>query len=162
MTTRGLWHVGFTVSDLNRSIPFYTEGLGLHVRHQQVQANAYTAALVGYPDVDLRMAQFALPDGNPESEHVLELAEYRQPRDEANPPGTSRVNSGHLALQVEDIDEVCRRVQAAGGTLVSPPQEITEGINTGGKAVYVRDPDGITIELVLPPQRPHSQGGQEG
>lgn len=155
MSVTGIWHIGFTVSDLDRAVRFYRDGLGLQLRHQQVQANEYTARLVGYEGIDLKMAQFSLAGGgDPSSGHIIELSEYRHPQDGVNPPGTSRVNSAHIALQVDDIATACKRIEEAGGTLISEPQEIMEGINKGGKAVYARDPDGISIELVVPPSRP--------
>jgi len=45
------------------------------------------------------------------------------------------------------------RLEAAGAVLVNEPVAITAGINTGGRAVYLTDPDGITLELVQPPAK---------
>lgn len=150
-----VWHVGFTVSNLERSIPFYRDGLGLKVRHSQVQENLYTSNLVGYGDVRLSMAQFELENGaSPTSGHVLELTQYERPLGEPVGPGTNRPGIGHLAVEVDDIDQVCDRLVQLGGTPLSPIQEITEGINRGGRAVYVRDLDGIAIELVQAPPHP--------
>lgn len=59
----------------------------------------------------------------------------------------------HLAFLVPDIDPVFARVTQRGGIPLSEPVTITEGINAGGRACYLKGPDGITIELL---QRPVS------
>jgi catechol 2,3-dioxygenase-like lactoylglutathione lyase family enzyme len=152
MTIRSLWHVGFTVSDLERSISFYADAVGLPLRHRQEQDNEYTATFVGYPGAKLRVAQFELPGGcDTPSGHLLELVEYVAPKGAPVPPGTNGAGSGHIALETDALDATLARMQAAGGRAVSAPVEITAGINRGGRTVYVRDPDGITVELVQSP-----------
>lgn len=146
-----VWHVGFSVSDLERSIAFYRDAIGLDLCHRQTGDNAYTRTLVGYPDAVIHVAQFVIPDtAPPPSGHILELIEYVTPRGEQLEPSNARIGSAHLAFAVEEIDQVARRVTDHGGQLLSAPVEITEGINTGGKAVYLRDPDDITLELLQP------------
>lgn len=151
----GIWHTGFSVTDIETSIRFWTEGVGLVLRHRQVQENPYTSQLVGYPDVRLSVAQLRLPEGDPGvSGHVLELIEYLRPRVERLPPENARVGSGHLCVAVTDLDAVRARCERLGAEFLSPTQDITAGINAGGKAVYGQAPDGITFELVQPPAVP--------
>ncbi|HLI01078.1 MAG TPA: VOC family protein [Acidimicrobiales bacterium] len=151
MAIRSIFHVGFVVRDLDASIRFYTEGLGLRLRHCQVQDNAYTRALVGYRDARLRIAQFQLPEGDPPpSGHVLELIEYEAPPGAPADLQRNTLGAGHLAFLVDDIDTMTARLTALGATPLSEPNDITEGINKGGKAVYLHDPDGATLELLQP------------
>jgi lactoylglutathione lyase len=151
MAVHAVWHVGFSVRDLDRSIHFYAEGLGLLLIHRQDQDNPYTHALVGYPDASLRIAQFQIPGATPPpSGHVLELIEYVSPRGATQPVENNRIAAGHLAFEVDDIDDRAARLVEHGARLVSDPVEITAGINKGGKAVYLHDPDGITLELLQP------------
>lgn len=149
---RSVWHTGFSVSNLERSIEFFEKGLGLRLRHRQVGDNAYTRRLVGYDDAVIRVAQFVI-DGvePPPSGHVIELVEYVSPRGETVEPSNARIGSAHIALEVSDFDEILPRLIALGAVFLSDPVEITEGINAGGAAMYLRDPDGITIELLKPP-----------
>lgn len=150
----GIWHASFHVADLDRSVRFYRDILGMELVHQQEQANDYTRALVGYPGAHLRVAQLALHD-RPEqvSTHDLELVEYVVPRGTRQDPARHHPGAAHLAFAVPDIDEDYRRLLGAGVRFVSPPNRITEGVNVGGAACYFLDPDDITLELVQPP--PH-------
>ncbi len=150
-----LWHVGLVVADIERAIAFYRDALGLELRHRQDQANPYTSSLVGYPNASLRIAQMTLPGGiASRSGHLVELIEYVNPAPDRVDAVRSRIGAGHLALQVANIDELRPRLEAAGAVLVNEPVDIVSGINAGGRAVYLHDPDGITIELVEPPAIP--------
>lgn len=159
-----IWHTGFHVADLDRSVAFYRDLLGMELVHTQVQSNEYTRALVGYPDADLRIAQLAVR-GRPRqlSSHDLELVEYVVPRGSRQDPARHHPGSGHLAFAVTDIDAEHRRLVEAGVRFVSPPNRITAGVNSGGAACYFLDPDEITLELVQPPpDRAHLLGPSSG
>lgn len=150
----GVWHFSFTVSDLDRTVAFYVDLLGCELVHTQDQCNAYTAALVGYPDASLRVAQIAIP-GQPRglSTHDLELVQYVRP---PGAPWTGEIKdtgAAHLALTVTDIFQRYDALRAAGVRFVSPPNAITAGVNAGGYTCYFFDPDGITLEIIQPP--PH-------
>jgi catechol 2,3-dioxygenase-like lactoylglutathione lyase family enzyme len=154
MAVRSVFHVGFVVRDLNASIAFYTAGLGLRLRHRQTQDNNYTRSLVGYEDACLRIAQFQLPEGEPPpSGHILELIEYKTPKGGPADLERNTIGAGHLAFLVDDIEAMTARLAALGATPLGDPSEITEGINKGGKAVYLHDPDGATLELLQPADR---------
>ena len=147
----GVWHFSFTVADLDRSIVFYRDLLWLDLVHVQEQDNAYTRRLVGYPDASLRVAQFAVP-GAPSglSTHSLELVEYRSPRLAPRDQQIARPGAAHLAFAVDDIAVWHRRLDAAGVEFFSTPNRIAAGINAGGWAVYLRDPDRNVLELLQP------------
>jgi lactoylglutathione lyase len=152
MMLTGIWHTGLHVSDLDRSIAFYRDVLGLTLVHEQVQDNAYTRSLVGYPDARLRVAQLAVhrPRAGVSS-HDVELVEYVEPRGPRQDPARHRPGSAHLAFVVDDIASEYERLSAAGVRFVSPPNRIEAGVNRGGFACYLLDPDDITLELVQPP-----------
>ena len=78
---QGFFHVSFTVSNLEASVKWYTEVLGLEYVRGQAQHNAYTAKLVGYPEAHLKVAQLRVPGQTvPISRHHIELVEYVHPR----------------------------------------------------------------------------------
>lgn len=145
-----LFHVGLTVAELERAIGFYTEGLGLEEIARQTSGAPYLG-LTGYPGVEIAAAFVRLPGGG----LTLELQEYR--RVEAGPPrkpGTAPVGSSHLSLRVNDLDAALARAERFGGRRVTDPVGIDRGMNAGARAVYLRDPDGHTIELFEPPPAP--------
>jgi catechol 2,3-dioxygenase-like lactoylglutathione lyase family enzyme len=148
----GVWHFSFTVSDLDRSIAFYRDLLGLQLVHTQEQDNAYTRRLVGLPDAVLRVAQLAVP-GQPKaiSTHDLELVEYVRPRGERRDGRICDPGAPHLALTVLDARATYERLVEAGIPFVSSPNAITAGVNEGGYACYFLDPDDIVLELLQPP-----------
>jgi catechol 2,3-dioxygenase-like lactoylglutathione lyase family enzyme len=149
---RSIHHTGYTVSDLDRSVAFYCDVLGLEVVAQQQKQGGYLAEIVGYPDTHVRMAHLRVPGGA----HVVELFEYLAPEG-AHPDRIEPrdVGTAHLCFVVDDLPAVHRRLVEAGvDTFVSPPVAVDTGINTGGFGVYLRDPDGIVVEIFQPPNRP--------
>jgi len=145
--SREVVHVGVTVADLERAVRFYTEGLGLDVAVRQTSAARYLA-VTGYPGVEIATAFVQAPGDGVR----IELQEYRHVGDHgAREPGTAPVGSSHICLRVDDVAGMLERAEAAGGHRVTDPVQIDSGINDGGSAVYLRDPDGYTIELFQPP-----------
>jgi catechol 2,3-dioxygenase-like lactoylglutathione lyase family enzyme len=148
----GVWHFSFTVSDLDKSVAFYTELLGFELIHTQEQSNAYTRRLVGYPDAHLRIAQLVVP-GQPRglSSHDLELVEYVRPKGTRGEAEICNPGAAHLALTVDDIHERHTALTEAGVRFYSPPNAITAGVNEGGFTCYFEDLDQIVLEMVQPP-----------
>jgi catechol 2,3-dioxygenase-like lactoylglutathione lyase family enzyme len=143
----GIVHVGVTVSDLERSVRFYTEGLGLEVAVRQTSAAEYLS-IVGHRGVEIATAFVEVPGDGVR----IELQEYRRVGDHGSrEPGTAPVGSSHICLRVDDISTALQRAEAVGGSRVTDPVRIDSGMNDGGAAVYLRDPDGYTIELFQPP-----------
>jgi catechol 2,3-dioxygenase-like lactoylglutathione lyase family enzyme len=157
---RAVHHTGYTVDDLERSLAFYRDLLGMEVVAAQEKRRGYLAAIVGYPDAHVRMAHLRVPGG----EHVLELFEYREPAGRsARPLPPSDTGTPHLCFTVTDLDALYDRLREHQvDTFFSPPVDIDTGVNRGGRSLYLRDPDGIPVELFQPPPgHPlHSSGGE--
>ena len=148
----GVWHFSFTVSDIDQSINFYRDILGLELVHTQEQSNPYTRKLVGYPDAHLRIAMFRTPaDTCSPSHHVLELVEYVAPEGTTLDASTCNVGSAHMAFVVDDIFATYEVWRQQGVRFKSDPVAIESGVNKGGYTVYFLDPDGITLEIIQPP-----------
>jgi catechol 2,3-dioxygenase-like lactoylglutathione lyase family enzyme len=142
------------VSDLDRSLRFYVELLGLELETLQVQDNDYTRRLVGVEGARLKVAMLRIPGHEPgEAGHVIELVEYLEPRGMVLDHTPNNVGAAHVAFIVEDSNALYERLSAAGVEFVSPPVAITAGRNRGGYTCYLRDPDGFTLELMQPPSR---------
>jgi lactoylglutathione lyase len=126
-------HSMVRVRDLDASLRFYCEGLGLReVRRKEVPQGKYTLVFLSAPD-------------SPEAE--IELT-YNWGSSEDY--GSAR-NFGHLAFRVDDIHATCARLQAMGVTINRPPRD--------GHMAFVRSPDLVSIELLqngdaLPPAEP--------
>ena len=150
MTYLDIQHFSFTVSDIERSIAWYTAVLELELVHRQRQDNAYTRKVVGIDDAVLEVALFRVP-GVPlrRSSHHLELIQYVG-YDDRVPLETSTVGVAHMAFMVDDIHARYERLSARGVQFRNPPTAITEGANAGGYACYFADRDGITFELLQP------------
>ncbi len=147
----GIFHFSFTVSDLEAAIVFYRDLLGFTFVHRQVQDNDYTRRLVGYPDARIEVAQFAVPgERRGFSTHDLELVWYDRPKGRRSEAEIKNPGEAHLAVAVADADATYERLSAAGIHFFSPPNEITEGVNKGGKACYFHGPDDIVHELLQP------------
>jgi lactoylglutathione lyase len=154
MTLEGLWHFSFTVADIDRSLVFYRDLLGLTLIHQQEQDNEYTRQLVGFPDAHLKVAMLAIPGaGATRSGHHLELVEYVAPRGVRGDIGPNNPGAAHLAFEVREIESEYQRLCAHGVRFQSSPNTITAGRNIGGITCYFRDPDDIVLELHQPPPR---------
>jgi len=150
VATRSLHHTGFTVSDLDRSVAFYRDLLGCEVIATQEKEGGYLAAIVGYPDAHVRMAHLRVPGG----EHVIELFQYLSPAGGRADVEPRNVGASHLCFVVADLQAVYEDLLERGVTsFVSPPIEVDTGINRGGLGIYLRDPDGITVEIFQPPDR---------
>jgi catechol 2,3-dioxygenase-like lactoylglutathione lyase family enzyme len=154
-----IFHTGLTVSNLERSIAFYRDLLGLELVTQWDSSQPYLKTVVGYPDAELRIALLRLPkSGAGVSGHHLELLEYRSPRGTRGDANTCNPGNAHVAFMVEDLDRAYAELRAQGVRFKSAPVEITHGRNKGAKAVYLLDPDDITLELVQPEPRPAAVG----
>jgi catechol 2,3-dioxygenase-like lactoylglutathione lyase family enzyme len=145
----GLHHTCYTVSDLDRSLAFYRDLLGCELLAEQEKEGGYLAAIVGYPDAHVRMAHLRVPGG----EHVIELFEYLAPFGQPADVEPRNVGASHLCFLVDDLPAFYELLRARGvDTFVSPPVEVDTGVNRGGCALYLTDPDGITVELFQPPR----------
>jgi catechol 2,3-dioxygenase-like lactoylglutathione lyase family enzyme len=155
---RTIHHTGFTVADLARSLSFYRDLLGLETVAEQEKEGGYLGAIVGHPDAHVRMAHLRVPGGG----HVVELFEYLTPAgDRPGPLDPADVGTSHLCFVVDDLPALYDQLQAAGvDSFFSPPVEVDTGINRGGWALYLRDPDGIPVELFQPPAR--NEAGADG
>ena len=125
-------HTMVRVSDLDRSLAFYCDALGLEeVSRKEVSQGRYTLVFLAAPGD--RAAQVELTfNWDPDV--------YQGGR-----------NFGHLAYGVENIYASCRRLMDHGVTVLRPPRD--------GRMAFVRSPDGISIELLqqgpaLPPAEP--------
>lgn len=139
-------HTGITVSDLDRSIRFYREVLGLPVSEPVRCAGEMFEKITGVAGAEIDVSFVRAPG------HVVELLCYRKPQNLAR--STLRAcdpGFWHLALKVAEIDRVVAAVERSGFKPLSAVQGVSEGPLKGLRVVYVRDPDGVVLELIEEP-----------
>jgi catechol 2,3-dioxygenase-like lactoylglutathione lyase family enzyme len=148
---QGLDSVGLTVSDLDRSVDFYTKILTFEkVSEREVHGTNYEH-LVGIFGVRARVARLQLGDES------IELTEFLAPRGRPAPVD-SRSNDRwfqHVALIVSDMDRAYQRLREFKVQHASPePQRLPDwNRNAGGiRAFYFRDPDGHPLEVLQFPE----------
>ena len=120
-------HTMLRVGDMERSVKFYTEALGMKLlRTTDRPEQKYSLAFVGYDD-EKRSA-------------VLELTyNYGVDRYEL---GSA---FGHVAIGMPDVKQACERVRAAGGKVTREPGPVKGGTSV---IAFVEDPDGYKIEFI--------------
>jgi catechol 2,3-dioxygenase-like lactoylglutathione lyase family enzyme len=145
--TTELHHVGVTVADMSRSLAFWRDFMGAEATTRRTANAEFLGTLVGRPGAELEIAWLDL-DGA----LALELVAFVGSDDESVESSPPQPGTVHLCLGVADLDEAIARGLAAGAEQVSfDPIEIPAGPNEGARHVYLRDPDGILIELRQPP-----------
>jgi catechol 2,3-dioxygenase-like lactoylglutathione lyase family enzyme len=142
-----LHHTGLTISDLDRSLRFWRDAMGMTVVVDQEKKGGYLEAIVGEPGAHVRMVHLAFGDTGPR----IELFEYITPAGGRHVSRPADVGFGHVCVACDDLEERLDRLVAAGGTPLSGPVEIDTGANRGGRGVYLRDPDGHMVELLERP-----------
>ncbi len=151
----GVFHFSFTVSDIEKSVIWYRDILGLELVNRQRQENEYTKKLVGMPDAVLEVARLRIPGVRlGASDHILELVQYVVAPGPIVSLDTNSPGIAHFAFLVDDIIERFNRLKNLGVSFRNPPVTITEGTNRGGLACYFHGPDGETLEFLQPsPER---------
>lgn len=122
-----LLHTMLRVGDLDKSLHFYTEVMGMKLlRTSKNEEYRYTLAFVGY--------------GDEANSTVLELT-YNWDTDNYD-LGTGY---GHIAIEVEDVYTSCDKLRAAGAKITREPGPVLGGTT---EIAFVEDPDGYKIELI--------------
>ena len=125
-------HTMVRVNDLNKSLDFYCNKLGLiELRRKDSEQGRFTLVFLGA--AENREAQVELT-------YNWDTEDYDEGR-----------NFGHLAYSVENIYTLCQQLMDAGVTINRPPRD--------GHMAFIRSPDNISIELLqqgdsLAPQEP--------
>jgi glyoxylase I family protein len=143
-------HTGITVSNLEHSVQFWQNVLGFEFSHAAHQKGELAQEITGVEGAEIRLAVLKTPGG-----HKIELLEYLAPADRTKHTDLRPcdVGSVHVALTVNDLNAVLQRIAASGWKTAGKPQTLQSGPNAGKRVVYVRDPDGTTIEFMQTPDQ---------
>jgi lactoylglutathione lyase len=125
-------HTMVRVTDIDQSLRFYCDALGLHeVRRYEVQQARYTLVFLAAPGDETSQVELTY-NWDPEPYDIGRAF-------------------GHLAYEVDDLYATCRRLQVHGVPINRPPRD--------GRMAFVRSPDNISVELLQkgsarPPEEP--------
>jgi catechol 2,3-dioxygenase-like lactoylglutathione lyase family enzyme len=145
-------HTGITVSNLERSLAFWRDVLGFEFSHTAHQKGELAQEITGVEGAEIKLAVLRAPGG-----HKIELLEYLAPADRKRADiRPCDVGSVHVALLVHDLDAMLERIAPSKWKAAGKPQMLQSGPNAGKRVVYVRDPDGTTIEFMELPRRTSS------
>lgn len=126
MRVKKLLHTRMRVSDIDETIGFYTDVLGLEVVERKTSPRGSHLAFLKIPN----------------SEELIELASYP-------PSGPVKVQEDlvHLAFEVENLDETMRALEAKGVKITDGPTRTS----SGSRFIFIDAPDGYEIELIERP-----------
>ncbi len=121
-------HTMLRVKNLETSIEFYTNNLGMNLlRRQDFETGRFTLAFLGY--------------GSEDSDAVIELT-FNWDQEVAYDIGTGY---GHIALGVPDIYSTCRQLRESGAKIIREPGPMKHGKTV---IAFIEDPDGYQLELI--------------
>lgn len=135
-------HVGIVVEDLERSLRFYRDVLGLTVRSSALESGPFIDHLLSLRGVAVRTCKLGVGEGGA----MIELLAFE------NPPASPRRDISvrtpgptHVALTVTDVSAISRAIREGGGKLIGDPRQSPDGKVV---ACYAQDPEGNLLELV--------------
>lgn len=139
-------HTGITVRDIEASLAFWRDVLGFKVMYRARRTGRFAEEVTGVPEAEIEIAVLLAPG------HKIELLQYYAPNERQHlKPRSCDLGSVHIAFDVDDLDAALAHLEASGWTAVGDPQTIAGGARSGTRVVYIRDPDGATLELMQPP-----------
>lgn len=134
------WHVGLSVSDLAVSVPWYEAALGFReVRRSRSEPLGACLCFLARDGFELELFQYDHPTPLP--------AQRRHPNTDLQTLGTK-----HLAFRVDDLPALMAKLEAMGADIA------LRTAMAGKQVCFVRDPDGILIELIQPAATPAGDG----
>lgn len=142
---RGFRHIGLVVRDINKSLVFYRDLLGLTVARQNTEVGNFISRLTGIQGVTIEWIKLNIPGGG-----LLELIQHHSHPDpktsqEALPSSVNQLGCSHPAFTVSDLRSLYNNLVGSGYKCISEPLHSPDG---KVKVLFAYDPDGILIELV--------------
>jgi catechol 2,3-dioxygenase-like lactoylglutathione lyase family enzyme len=140
----GVHHTSRSVGDMDRSLRFYRDLLGMEVLVDTEMAGEMLEREVALEGARLRLVELGTG-----GETMLELLQYHEPppRADGDELRPCDVGAYHFALTVDDIHAAYDKLREAGVEFTCPPQEVDAGYFAGHRTVYCYDPDHLIVEL---------------
>ena len=138
----GFNHTSFTVPDVERAVRFWCDALGFEHAPIVERTLPWVAKVTGVPDARIKVAHLF------GYHHHMEFIEYENASRECPMATPDQSGVGHVCLEVRDIYCTYEQLLAAGATPLGEVTEIQDPNVAPCRAGYLRDPNGIIIELL--------------
>ena len=146
MELKAIHHVGLVVRDLDRSIYFYHDLLGLPFANEPTPWFEGPALERGVGVPGARLRQVSLWVG---ASSTMELIEYgNRPASSTAPVPNNYLGAAHVCFKVDDVAVTKAELESKGVAFYSDVNVVDEGPLAGWRWVYFSDPDGLALELV--------------
>ena len=141
MRMKNIRHTGIVVTDMERSLRFYRDLLGLEPVIDFTEESEYMDTLCALKEVRLRMVKLVAEDGG-----MIELLQYLS-HPQQRPEGNTLCEIGptHVAFSVDDVEKLYADWSAKGIQCNCPPQTSPDG---KARLFFCQDPDGTFLEIV--------------
>lgn len=147
---KGFNHTSFTVTDMDRVVKFWTAALGFEARSVSPRLGDWQGRVTGVPGAALNVAHLYGHGAH------IEFIQYTGGASPSSRIEPSMACAAHVCLEVSDIEETWKELIAAGASAQGEVALVDNGPVRGLKAGYLRDPEGIIIELIEVPVSPPS------
>jgi len=137
----GFNHTSFTVANLDRAVQFWTEGLGFKAASVSERTGDWQGRITGVPGARLKIAHL-FGYG-----HHMEFVEYLEAAGSNLALSPNMSGAAHVCLEVSDIEHTVETLRSLGATPQGELIEVDSGPVKGCRAIYLRDPNGIILEL---------------
>jgi catechol 2,3-dioxygenase-like lactoylglutathione lyase family enzyme len=140
-TITGVHHVGITVRDLQRSFEWYSRMFNIEPGPVNHGSGPELEQGVQVEGAELSFSMIRIGNVN------IEFLEYHQPEGKDWDRTNGDVGSAHICLEVDDMDAAFADLIAKGAVFNGPPVTLVGGDLDGAQWAYLRDPDGIQLEI---------------
>ena len=141
---KSFFHTGFVVKDIEKSVKFYSEVLGIRIAGRMERQGEFVEQVLAFPGAHIKGGFVDMGEG-----HQLELIQYLSPASGENNLNRNDLGASHLAFFVEDLDKFYQETSQKGIRYNNPPASMfDENGNLSRKAAYAQDPDGNWLEFV--------------
>ena len=145
MKVKNIHHIGITVKNLEKTVEFYRDVIGLKMIEPPTKPSAESnhGQPVGVKDAVIRICLFEIAEGQ-----IVEFLEYQPTSPIETPMPMNALGAHHIALLVDNMDDYVKKLENDNIEFLYKPLTIKGGYFKGIKWVYFKDPDGIIVELI--------------
>ena len=133
-------HVGIVVKNMENSLKFYRDILGLEIIRDMDEHGGYIDNMLSLDDVHVRTVKLSAGMGNT----LIELLDFKSHNDNEI-RNFYTIGASHVALTVDNLEDLYKHLSENNVKFNAPPQKSPDGLV---KVTFCNDPDGTPIELV--------------